>query len=111
MRFLSSPPNHNGIPESVFPLPWHLTLSMQRRARSAVRYMLLLGVCGYTDHVNHDLRMGKHWNMATVDFVNGRAHTLRHKALQLRLHSAVASGHDIPARFGLPGHASRILVE
>src|SRR5262245_23741289 len=79
--------------------------------RSAVRSIAWLGVCGHTDHVDHELWMGKHWNMATVDFVNGRAHTFRHKALQLRLHSAVASGHDIPARFGLPGHASRILVE
>jgi len=48
--------------------------------------------------------------VAAVDLVGGGAHTLRREALQLGLHGAVISGHDIPARFGLPSRSCRILV-
>ena len=49
--------------------------------------------------------------MAAVNLVGGGAHTLRREALQLGLHGAVISGHDIPARFGLPSRSSRIFGE
>ena len=49
--------------------------------------------------------------MAAVDLVGGGAHMLRREALQLGLHGAVISGHDIPARFGLPSRSSRIFGE
>jgi hypothetical protein len=49
--------------------------------------------------------------VAAVNLVGGGAHTLRREALQLGLHGAVISGHDIPARFGLPSRSSRIFGE
>src|SRR5215468_9162041 len=70
-----------------------------------------LGVGGSTNHVDHELWVRQHRDVATLDLTNRGAHAFRDKALQLRLDSAVFRGDDVPARFGLPGHAGRILVE
>ena len=49
--------------------------------------------------------------MTAVDLVNCGAHAFRNKALQLGLHCAIARGHDVPARFRLPGCPRYILGE
>src|SRR5215813_8685774 len=79
--------------------------------RSAVRSIAWLGVGGSTNHVDHELWVRQHRDVTTLDLTNRGAHSFRDKALQLRLDSAVFRGYDVPARFGLPGHAGRILVE
>src|SRR5215472_970567 len=79
--------------------------------RSAVRSIAWLGVSGRTNHVDYNLWIGQHRDVATFDFTNRGAHAFRDKALQLRLDSVVLRGHDVPARLGLPGDAVRVLRE
>src|SRR5215813_4110388 len=81
------------------------------RGGPAVRSIAWLGVGGSTNHVDHERWVRQHRDVATLDLTNRGVHSFRDKALQLRLDRAVLRGYDVPARFGLPGHAGRILVE
>src|ERR1700752_1345192 len=47
------------------------------------------GVCGLADHVQHDVRIGQHGNMTAGCLDNSGPHTLRDKALKVRMNRTV----------------------
>src|ERR1700738_4702788 len=49
---------------------------------------------GLADHVEHKAGLGKHRDVAAVNFESGRAHALRDETFQLGLNRAVVLGHD-----------------
>jgi hypothetical protein len=65
----------------------------------ATRRAAIHGIRSGTDHVEHEARLREHGDMAGVDLIGGRAHPLRHEALEVRLDRAVLVGHDVPTGF------------
>jgi hypothetical protein len=82
-----------------------------RRENLRYRRGSLNHFCGCTDDIDHQVGVGEHGDVATGDLHRIGAHTLRHEALQLRLHGAVLGGHDVRARLRPPGYAIELLCE
>jgi hypothetical protein len=73
---------------------------------------LLWGDCGggLADHVNDEVGLGEHDDVAAVRLDGGRPHAFRQKTLEVGMHGAVILGDDVPARFRLPGVAIDLLL-
>src|SRR6266404_8330803 len=59
-------------------------------------------VCGGADYIQHEVGLGKHGNVTTLELMSGGFHALRKKAFQIRMNGAVVLADDIPARLRLP---------
>jgi hypothetical protein len=68
-------------------------------------------VRGGADYVEHEVGLGEHWDMATLDLIGGGAHPFGNETFQIGVHSAVVLSHDIPARLGSPRGSFELLVE
>jgi hypothetical protein len=68
-------------------------------------------VRGGADYVEHEVGLGEHWDMATLDLIGGGAHPFGNETFQIGVHSAVVLSHDIPARVGSPRGSFELLVE
>src|SRR5215468_8868188 len=79
--------------------------------RSAVRSIGWLGVCGLADHVEYEVRLGKHRHVAGVDLKSGCTHALGEETLQIGMHGLILFGDDVPARLRLPGSSSDFRLE
>lgn len=69
------------------------------------------GFCGGTDHVEHQVGMGKHGDVAAVERIGGGAHALRYEAFKIRVDGAIVVGHDVPTRLRPPGGARGVPAE
>jgi hypothetical protein len=66
---------------------------------------------GGADYVEHEVGLGEHWDMATLDLIGGGAHPFGNETFQIGVHSAVVLAHDVPARLRLPRRSFKLLVE
>jgi hypothetical protein len=78
---------------------------------SSTRVSDSLGVCGGTDYIQHEVRLGKHGDVAAVELMRVRFHTFRDEAFQVGVNSAVVLAHDVPARLRSPRGSFKLLVE
>ena len=67
------------------------------------------GTC-LSDHVDDNVRVGKHDDVAAVGLDRGRVHAFRQKALKIRMHRLVLLSEDVPARLRLPGNLVELLL-
>src|SRR5262249_10393376 len=79
--------------------------------RSAVRSIAWLGVSGLADHVEYEVRLGKHRHVAAVALKGGCAHSLGEKTLQIGMHGLILFGDDVPARLRLPATSPDFRLE
>src|SRR5215831_2190120 len=79
--------------------------------RRASSLLTLNGLRGSTDYIEHDIRLGKHGDVTALKFIGGGAHTVRKKAFQIRVHSAVVLANDVPARLRLPSRSPDFRLE
>jgi hypothetical protein len=57
---------------------------------------------GVADHVQDEVGVRQHRDVAAVDVVGPSAHALSGEAFQVGVHGPVVIGDDVPARLGLP---------
>src|SRR5215467_1679759 len=79
--------------------------------RFAVRSIVWLGVSGLADHVEHEVRLGKHRHVAAITLKGGCAHALGEEALEIGMNGSVLFGDDVPARLRLPGSSADFRLE
>src|SRR5215471_16459834 len=85
------------------------TMNVYRRG--AVGSIDWLGVSGFANHVEHEVRLGKHWHVAAVALKGGCVHTLGEETLQIGMNGSVLFGDDVPARLRLPGSSPDFRLE
>jgi len=73
--------------------------------------MAWLGVSGLANHVEHEVRLGKHRHVAAVALKGGCAHALGEETLQIGMHGLILFGDDVPARLRLPGSSPDFRLE
>src|SRR5258705_5782688 len=84
---------------------------MWSEQRSAVRSIAWLGVSGLANHVEHEVRLGKHRHVAAVALKGGCAHALGEETLQIGMHGLILFGDDVPARLRLPASSADFRLE
>src|SRR4030095_12674327 len=74
-----------------------------RRPRPSLRYLILLNRGrGFSDHIQHEVRLGQHWYVAAIGLEGCCTHALRDETLQLGLDGTVLRSDDVPTRLGSP---------
>jgi hypothetical protein len=71
----------------------------------------LNSLCGRPDHVNHQVGVGEHGNVAAGDLRCGGAHPLSNEPFHVGMDGAVVLGDDVPAWLRSPGSSSDFSVE
>src|SRR6476661_2263618 len=84
---------------------------MWSEQRSAVRSIAWLGVSGLANHVEHEVRLGKHRHVAAVALKGGCAHALGEETLQIGMHGLILFGDDVPAGLRFPGSSPDFRLE
>src|SRR5215475_11652779 len=87
-------------------------LSRWKGSPASLRCLFLLNRGrGFSDHIEHEVRLGQHRYMAAIGLEGCCSHALRDETLQLGLDSAVLRSYDVPTRLGFPRSAFRFLFE
>src|SRR5712671_5370099 len=71
----------------------------------------LNGLCGCTDNVNHQVRVGEHGNVAAGDLRRGGAHSFGEEAFQVGVDGAIVLADDVPAWLRLPSGSPDFRLE
>src|SRR5262249_16499984 len=87
------------------------SIAMAEARLSHVRGESLNSLGRGTDHVEDDVGVRQHRNVAARDFNRGRAHALGYETLEFRVYRAVVLGHDVPARLGSPCSCIDLAIE
>src|SRR5262249_49901192 len=74
-------------------------------------YLLFKGVCGFANHVEHEVGLGEHRNVAAIGLEGLRSHALCDETFQVGLDGMVTGSNDVPARFGFPSCSFDLLIE
>src|SRR5690242_13652347 len=77
-------------------------LTPQRIDRSSYALGRYNSLGSGTDHVEHCMRLRKHWHVTACQLNGCSAHALRQETFQLGLNGAVFAGDDVPAWFRPP---------
>src|SRR5215831_1710694 len=65
----------------------------------------------FSDHIQHEVRLGQHRHVAAIGLEDCCFHTLRHETLQLGLDSTVLRSYDVPTRLRSPRSTFHLLFE
>src|SRR5215470_11270579 len=85
---------------------------MERVRDLPLRCLILLNRGrGFSDHIQHEVRLGQHWYVAAIGLEGCCTHALRDETLQLGLDSTVLSSYDVPTGLGSPRSTFRLLFE
>src|SRR5215468_6581287 len=81
-------------------------------SRPSLRCLILLN-CGrgFSDHIQHEVRLGQHRHVAAIGLDDGCSHTLRDETLQFGLDSTVLRSHDVPTWLRSPRSTFHFLCE
>src|SRR5262249_44419428 len=66
---------------------------------------------GFSDHIQHEVRLGQHRHVAAIGLEDCCPHTLRDETLQLGLDSTVLRCYDVPTRLRPPSSTFYFLIE
>jgi len=97
--------SHGGGPVGPGPPPCVRCCGRCRRG------LCVEGLRGLTDHIEDEVRMREHGNVAAVHGTDVGAHALGGGPLQVGVHGVVVVGDDVPAWLCPPGGAGSLLVE
>ena len=63
-----------------------------------------------TDHIDDNVELGEHGNMAALHLDDSRSHMLRDPPLEIWVHSVILRGQNVPTRLRLPWGACNLLL-
>src|SRR5262249_23271369 len=66
---------------------------------------------GFSDHIEHEVRLGQHRHVPAIGLEDCSSHTLRDETLQLGLDSTVLRSDDVPTRLRSPRSTFHFLCE
>src|SRR5262245_52982518 len=84
---------------------------MERFATSLRCLILLNRGRGFSDHIQHEVRLGQHRYVAAIGLEDCCSHTLRDETLQLGLDSTILCGDNVPTGLRSPRSAFHLLCE
>src|SRR5215468_1896556 len=81
-------------------------------SRPSLRCLILLNRGrGFSDHIQHEVRLGQHRHVAALGLEDRCSHTLCDETLQLGLDSTVLRCYDVPTRLRPPSSTFYLLIE
>src|SRR5262245_41267648 len=66
---------------------------------------------GFSDHIEHEVRLGQHRYVAAIGLEDRSSHTFCDETLQLGLDGTVLRCDDVPTRLRLPSRTVYLLIE